>query len=191
MTLRPWVTNSFPTLILGLTKLVYSCWESTPSSLDTRSPSWKTETKSSLKPDCYKSAAFYPWMYLQVCVRSLKLNNVRHKWRVSGRMANSASWEILRFKLKIPMEKTMETSSSYRMKLEWNIQVFIVFWRHTTSLCYPSFEHVTHLSTIRLSLLFTTSLLELHSSHVHDGGSDLVHVLFLFLGETKDVESLL
>lgn len=146
------MTNSFPTLILGLTKLVYSCWESTPSSLDTRSPSWKTETKSSLKPDCYKSAAFYPWMYLQVCVRSLKLNNVRHKCRVSGRMANSASWEILRFKLKIPMEKTMETSSSYRMKLEWNIQVCIYRILATYNILvlsgYPSFNLSTLLTSV-------------------------------------------
>lgn len=37
--LRPWVTNSFPTLMRGLSKFLYKSWQSTPRSLATRSPS--------------------------------------------------------------------------------------------------------------------------------------------------------
>lgn len=49
----------------------------------------------------------------------------------------------------------------------------------------------TDLGTIGLSLLLSTPLLELHSSHVHDGGCDLVNVFLLLLGETQDVKGLL
>lgn len=49
----------------------------------------------------------------------------------------------------------------------------------------------SYLGTVGFSLFLTTSLLELHATHVHDSGSDLVHVLLLLLGETKDVEGLL
>jgi hypothetical protein len=34
-------------------------------------------------------------------------------------------------------------------------------------------------------------LLELHATHVHDGGGDLVDVILLFLGETQNVEGIL
>jgi fumarate reductase subunit C len=40
-------------------------------------------------------------------------------------------------------------------------------------------------------LFFTTLLLELHLSHVHDGGSDLVNVLTLVSSEQQDFESFL
>lgn len=48
-----------------------------------------------------------------------------------------------------------------------------------------------YLCAISFSLFFATPLLELHASHVHDGGCDLVDVILLFLGETQNVESLL
>lgn len=41
--LRPWVTNSFPTLILGFKKFLYSSGPSTPIRLATRSPSCAEE----------------------------------------------------------------------------------------------------------------------------------------------------
>ncbi len=41
---------------------------------------------------------------------------------------------------------------------------------------------------ISFSLLFATPLLELHFTHVHDSGGDLVAVLFVFFGEAQDVE---
>lgn len=49
----------------------------------------------------------------------------------------------------------------------------------------------TCLSAVGLSLLLATPLLELHTTHVHDSGGDLVHVVLLFLGEAQDVESFL
>ena len=48
----------------------------------------------------------------------------------------------------------------------------------------------THNSSISFSLLFATSLLELHLAHVHDAGRYFVDVLFLST-ETEDVESTL
>lgn len=49
----------------------------------------------------------------------------------------------------------------------------------------------TCLGTVSLSLLLATPLLELHATHVHDSGGDLVDVVLLLLGETQDVEGLL
>lgn len=49
----------------------------------------------------------------------------------------------------------------------------------------------TLLLTILFSLLLATTLLELHATHMHDSGGDLVHILLLLLGEAQDVESLL
>lgn len=49
----------------------------------------------------------------------------------------------------------------------------------------------TCLSAVSLSLFLTTPLLELHASHVHDGGGDLVYVILLGLGEAQNVEGLL
>lgn len=49
----------------------------------------------------------------------------------------------------------------------------------------------TLLDTVSLSLLLATPLLELHASHVHDSGGDLVDVVLLLLGEAQHVESLL
>lgn len=50
---------------------------------------------------------------------------------------------------------------------------------------------VTLLGTVGFSLFFATLLLELHTTHVHDGGGDSVDVVLLILGEAQDVESLL
>uniref|UniRef100_A0A2M4DMR2 Uncharacterized protein n=1 Tax=Anopheles darlingi TaxID=43151 RepID=A0A2M4DMR2_ANODA len=47
---------------------------------------------------------------------------------------------------------------------------------------------VTILGTVGFSLLFATLLLELHATHVHDSGSDLVDVVLLLLSETQNVE---
>jgi len=49
----------------------------------------------------------------------------------------------------------------------------------------------TYLRTVGLSLFLSTSLLELHGTHVHHRGSDLVDIVFLFLSETQYVEGLL
>lgn len=49
----------------------------------------------------------------------------------------------------------------------------------------------TDLSAVSLSLFLATPLLELHATHVHDSGSDLVYVVLLLLGETKHVHGLL
>jgi len=49
----------------------------------------------------------------------------------------------------------------------------------------------TYLCSICLSLLFSASLLELHATHMHHRGSDLVHVILLFLRETQHIEGLL
>lgn len=49
----------------------------------------------------------------------------------------------------------------------------------------------TLLFTILFSLLLATTLLELHATHVHDSGGDLVDILLLLLGEAQDVEGLL
>lgn len=49
----------------------------------------------------------------------------------------------------------------------------------------------TDLSSVSLSLFLATPLLEFHTTHVHDGGGDLVDVVLLFLGEAQDVEGLL
>jgi membrane protein CcdC involved in cytochrome C biogenesis len=48
-----------------------------------------------------------------------------------------------------------------------------------------------YLGTVTFSLLFTTSLFELHATHVHYRGSDSVDVVLLLLGETQNVEGLL
>jgi hypothetical protein len=50
---------------------------------------------------------------------------------------------------------------------------------------------LTSFGTVSFSLLFATSLLETHSSHVHDSSGDLVDVVLLFLSETQDIEGLL
>lgn len=56
-------------------------------------------------------------------------------------------------------------------------------------------EQLRHTATlllaVLLSLLLATTLLELHATHVHDSGGDLVHILLLLLGEAQDVEGLL
>jgi hypothetical protein len=49
----------------------------------------------------------------------------------------------------------------------------------------------TYLHTVGLSLFLSTSLLELHATHVHHSGNDLVDIVFLFLSETQYVEGLL
>lgn len=49
----------------------------------------------------------------------------------------------------------------------------------------------TYVSAISLSLLLTTPLLELHATHMHDGGSDLVDVGLVLSAESQDVERLL
>jgi len=48
-----------------------------------------------------------------------------------------------------------------------------------------------YLSAISFSLFLSTPLLELHATHVHDGGCDLVNVVLLFLCETQNIEGLL
>ena len=48
----------------------------------------------------------------------------------------------------------------------------------------------TYNSSISFSLLFATSLLELHLAHVHNSGRDSIDVVFL-TAETQDVESAL
>lgn len=52
-------------------------------------------------------------------------------------------------------------------------------------------DFLTGLSTIGFSLLFATTLLESHGTHMHDSGSDLVDIFLLLLGETQDVKGLL
>lgn len=49
----------------------------------------------------------------------------------------------------------------------------------------------TLIHAFSLSLLLTTTLLELHATHVHNSGGDLVHVELLLVGEAQDVEGLL
>lgn len=51
--------------------------------------------------------------------------------------------------------------------------------------------HLNYLSSVGFGLLLTTPLLELHLSHVHDGGGDLVHVLHLCFAEAQNVKSVL
>ena len=46
------------------------------------------------------------------------------------------------------------------------------------------------LLTIGFGLLFTRALLELHVTHVHVGGHELVAVELLLGGEVQDVEGL-
>lgn len=48
-----------------------------------------------------------------------------------------------------------------------------------------------YLCAIGLGLLLSTPLLELHTTHVHHSGGDLVDVVLLLLGETQHVEGLL
>lgn len=48
-----------------------------------------------------------------------------------------------------------------------------------------------YLFAVSLGLFFATPLLELHGTHVHDRGGDLVDVVLLFLGEAQYVEGLL
>lgn len=50
---------------------------------------------------------------------------------------------------------------------------------------------LSYLSSIGFGLLLTPPLLELHLSHVHDGGGDLVHVLHLCFAEAQNVEGFL
>lgn len=52
-------------------------------------------------------------------------------------------------------------------------------------------DALTLLHAVGLSLLLATTLLELHATHVHDGGGDLVHVVLLLAGEAQNVEGLL
>lgn len=49
----------------------------------------------------------------------------------------------------------------------------------------------TNISAVGFCLLFTTPLLELELPEVHDGCSDLVHVLHLRLAEAQNVEGVL
>lgn len=48
-----------------------------------------------------------------------------------------------------------------------------------------------YFTAICFSLLFTSPLLELHATHVHYRGSDLVDVFLLLGRETQHVEGLL
>lgn len=48
-----------------------------------------------------------------------------------------------------------------------------------------------YLCTVGLGLLFTTPLLELHTTHVHHSSGDLVNIVLLLLGEAQHVEGLL
>ena len=105
--LRPWVTNSLPTLMRGFSKFLYKSVTSQPRSLATRSP--------------------------------------------------SCGWGNI----------CWVRTSSFR-GFDW------------------TYDHA-----VSFSLLFATSLLELHATHVHDGGGDLVDVILLFLGETQNVEGIL
>lgn len=50
---------------------------------------------------------------------------------------------------------------------------------------------VSHLGSIRFSLFFTTPLFELHATHVHYSGGDLVNVVLLLLGEAQHIEGFL
>jgi hypothetical protein len=49
----------------------------------------------------------------------------------------------------------------------------------------------TFFGAVSFSLFFATPLLELHATHVHDRGGDLVDIVLLILSETQDVEGLL
>lgn len=49
----------------------------------------------------------------------------------------------------------------------------------------------SYFCAVSFSLFFATPLLELHATHVHNGGGDLVDVVLLLLGEAQDVEGLL
>jgi len=49
----------------------------------------------------------------------------------------------------------------------------------------------TFLRTVCLSLLLSTSLFELHATHMHYSGNNLVDIVFLFLSETQYVEGLI
>jgi hypothetical protein len=49
----------------------------------------------------------------------------------------------------------------------------------------------TYLHAISLSLLLSTSLFELHATHVHHSGGDFVYVILFFLSETQYIEGLL
>ena len=48
-----------------------------------------------------------------------------------------------------------------------------------------------YLSAVRFSLLLTTLLLELHVTHVHNSGCDLVNIITLFISEVQDAERVL
>lgn len=48
-----------------------------------------------------------------------------------------------------------------------------------------------YLGTVWFCLLLAAPLLELHFTHVHDTGSNLVHVLYLLLSEAQNVEGVL
>lgn len=52
-------------------------------------------------------------------------------------------------------------------------------------------EFCAYLGTVGFGLFFTTTLLELHATHVHDGSGNLVNVVLFFFGKTEHVESLL
>lgn len=109
--LRPWVTNSLPTLMRGFNKFLYRSWQSTPNNLATRSPSWNIIIELGIN-----TVIFNRYMKDNVCM---------------------------------------------------------------------------NLGAVGFSLFFTTPLFELHATHVHDAGSDLVDVVLFFLGETEYIESLL
>jgi hypothetical protein len=50
---------------------------------------------------------------------------------------------------------------------------------------------LTSFCAIGFSLFLATSLFELHGTHVHDSGGDLVDVVLLLLCEAQDIEGLL
>lgn len=49
----------------------------------------------------------------------------------------------------------------------------------------------TFFFTILFSLFFATTLLELHATHVHNSGGDLVDIFLFLFGEAQDIEGLL
>ena len=48
-----------------------------------------------------------------------------------------------------------------------------------------------YLCPVGFRLFLATSLLELHTTHVHDRSGDLVNIVLLLLGEAQHVEGLL
>ena len=56
---------------------------------------------------------------------------------------------------------------------------------------YSTTDRNTDLSAVGLSLFLSAPLLELHATHVHDGGSDLIDVVLVLFGEAQDIERFL